>query len=80
MLTRHFGLIGAVGGIGILDDPGLSWEGGICIVLGGVSFFAGYSDHNMGTESKYTKGAFDKTERRGDPLGGGMFMTLVAEF
>ncbi|MDC7231891.1 MAG: hypothetical protein PQJ58_01570 [Spirochaetales bacterium] len=81
MINPVFGLIGAVAGIGILDDPGLSWEAGVCVKLGTFSLYSGYSDHNLWSSPSYTKGAFDKTEiRDGDIIGGGVFFTVEASF
>ncbi len=82
MITDIFGVFGAVAGIGILDKPGASAEGGVCLNFRHFQIFTGYSDHAIGTDAKYAKGAFDKVEvmKDGSAPGGGFFFTLKASF
>ncbi|RKX69227.1 MAG: hypothetical protein DRP70_04825 [Spirochaetes bacterium] len=82
MVTDIFGVFGAVAGIGILDKPGASAEGGVCLDFKYFQMYTGYSDHAIGTDAKYAKGAFDKIEIMddGSTPGGGFFLTLKASF
>lgn len=85
MVTDIFGIFGAGAALGIMDTPGASFEGGICVVFDYFEIYTGYSNHALWTDPKYAKGAFDKTEViYNDPdysaLGGGFFITLEASF
>lgn len=85
MMTDIFGIFGAGAAIGIMDIPGASFEGGVCLVFDYFEIYTGYSDHALWTDPKYAKGAFDKTEVKYDgtdysALGGGFFLTFKASF
>jgi hypothetical protein len=83
MFTDIFGIFGAVAGIGILDEPGMSAEAGLCLVFRHFEMYTGYSDHAIGTDAGYAKGAFDKVELIPDGTeapGGGFFFTLKSAF
>ena len=81
MITPIFGLFGAAAAIGILDAPGASFEGGLCLNFEYFQIYSGYSNHALWTDPKYAKGAFDKTEvKDGKSLDGGFFMTVKAYF
>lgn len=85
MMTEIFGIFGAGAALGILDNAGASFEGGVCLVFDYFQIYTGYSDHGLWTDDKYAKGAFDKTEVLFDgtdytALGGGFFITLRASF
>ena len=81
MLTDLFGLAGAAAVTGILDDTGLSAEGGLLLDFQGIELIAGYSHHAIFGDPKYAKGAFDKVEvRDGEAPGGGFFLTFGASF
>jgi len=83
MFTDIFGIFGAVAGIGIMDKAGVSAEAGLCLVFRHFEIYSGYSDHAIGTDAKYAKGAFDKIELNSDGTtapGGGFFLTFKADF
>jgi len=81
MLTDMFGAFGAAAAIGIMDTPGASLEGGVCLDFDYFEIYTGYSDHCIGADAKYAKGAFDKTEvKDGEALDGGFFLTVKASF
>ncbi len=82
MITDIFGVFGAVAGIGILDNPGTSAEGGVCLSFNYFQVYTGYSNLAIGTDEKYAKGAFDKVEvtGNGSAPGGGFFLTLKASY
>jgi len=83
MFTDIFGIFGAVAGIGILDNPGVSVEAGLTLSFKYIQLYSGYSNHAIGTDAKYAKGAFDKIEVSSDGTtapGGGFFLTFKTSF
>ena len=83
MFTDIFGIFGAVAGIGIMDKAGVSAEAGVCLIFRNFEIYSGYSDHAIGTDAKYAKGAFDKIELNTEGTtapGGGFFLSFKAGF
>jgi len=83
MFTGIFGIFGAVAGVGIMDKPGVSAEAGFCLIFRHFEMYSGYSNHAIGTDAKYAKGAFDKIELNSDETtaaGGGFFLSFKAGF
>jgi len=63
--------------------PGASVEAGVCLIFENFEMFTGYSNHCIGTDAKYAKGAFDRIEQDtggSSAPGGGFFLSLNTGF
>lgn len=75
LFTESMGLILAVGGISLNDDPSLVYEVGLSGRYSFLSLFFGYSDHQGGNDGWFS-GAFDTTPDSEE----GIFLRLDVEY
>ncbi len=81
MFTEVFGVFAAAAAVGILDNPGASFEGGLRFDVGNFVFDTGYGYHSPGAESRFGRGAFDRTGRKDAPgLKSGFFINYAVSF
>lgn len=75
MLTENLGVITALGGIRLADDPDFIYEIGVSGHYEYLSLYFGYSDHKGGNEGWFS-GAFDTTRSSNE----GIFLRLDVEY